>query len=307
MIPYESPYRPCLQAPPSHQQTTSQKWLRSGYSLTLSSLTALLLTSCNRVPPFFDAYGEADALAKKAGYESEWITTQKFNVRTIYSPLVQDKDLMIYLEGDGHAFRSSGRPYDDPTPAYPLGLELAIADRSPNVVYIARPCQYVIRNKLDPNCEERYWTRDRFSAPIIDAVNSVIDQFVSRTKGKRVHLVGYSGGGAVALLISTRREDAATVRTVSGNIDHVAVNVFHTTHQLTGSLDPLDDVVRLARIPQIHFVGSDDEIVPPLIARGYERKVASACVTVHEEPGVTHVKGWSERWTDLSQLVPSCR
>ena len=37
---------------------------------------------------------------------------------------------------------------DNPTPVNPMLLKLATMDKRPNIVYIARPCQYTFRNKL---------------------------------------------------------------------------------------------------------------------------------------------------------------
>ena len=43
--------------------------------------------------------------------------------------------LHIYIEGDGYAFNSNGRPSDNPTPKSKLMREMAFADEAANVVY----------------------------------------------------------------------------------------------------------------------------------------------------------------------------
>lgn len=45
---------------------------------------------------------------------------------------------------------------NSPTPKQPLALQLAERDAHPNVVYIARPCQYT-SHALDLHCVPEYW------------------------------------------------------------------------------------------------------------------------------------------------------
>ena len=49
----------------------------------------------------------------------------------------------IYIEGDGYAFNARGKATQDPTPRGTLVRELAFGDNSPNIIYLARPCQYI--------------------------------------------------------------------------------------------------------------------------------------------------------------------
>ena len=58
----------------------------------------------------------------------------------------------IYIEGDGYAFNAHGRATQDPTPRGTLVRELAFGDNNPNVIYLARPCQYV----KSPICSTRH-------------------------------------------------------------------------------------------------------------------------------------------------------
>ena len=56
----------------------------------------------------------------------------------------------IYIEGDGRAWLNKNRPSLDPTPKNSLALKLAEIDPAPNVIYLARPCQYskLIKKRL---------------------------------------------------------------------------------------------------------------------------------------------------------------
>lgn len=130
---------------------------------------------------------------------------------------------------------------------------------SPNVVYIARPCQFT-RN--DPACRSTYWTDRRFSEDVIASMNHAVDVLRAPAAGP-VHLVGFSGGGAVAALVAARRGDVASLRTVAGNLDHRALNAHHRVSPMPASLNAVDVAPRLAAVPQAHFVGTKDDVVPP--------------------------------------------
>ncbi len=129
--------------------------------------------------------------------------------------------LHVYIEGDGHAWENTRTPSSDPTPHSDVTLRLAAADPTAcAVLYLARPCQYT--RVLSPACATRYWTDARFAPEVISATNAAIDRAKAQTGAQRVVLVGFSGGGAVAVLAATLRDDVAFLGTVAGNLDHAA-------------------------------------------------------------------------------------
>lgn len=71
----------------------------------------------------------------------------------------------IYIEGDGYAFNARGKATQDQTPRGTLVRELAFGDDSQNVIYFARPCQYI----KSPICSKRHWTTARFALEVINA------------------------------------------------------------------------------------------------------------------------------------------
>ena len=71
----------------------------------------------------------------------------------------------IYIEGDGYAFNARGKATQDPTPRGTLVRELAFGDDSQNVIYFARPYQYI----KSPICSKRHWTTARFALEVINA------------------------------------------------------------------------------------------------------------------------------------------
>ena len=94
----------------------------------------------------------------------------------------------------------------------------AVAGPAPNVAYLARPCQFMPMDR-NPQCAVPYWTGKRYTPEVIASMNDAVDRLVARVPGQPVNLIGYSGGGAVAVLIAARRHDVATLRTVAGNLD----------------------------------------------------------------------------------------
>jgi len=259
-------------------------------------LLLLLLTACA------DRREAAAGIAAQAGFRPVSFDAPPFTLagwQRGTGPV-----LVAYIEGDGLAWLSRYRLSDDPTPRQPTALQLAAADPSPAVLYLGRPCQYV--EKTDARgCGPQYWSSHRFAPEVIAAVNRALDQAKARAGAGRLVLVGYSGGGAVAALAAARRSDVAAWATVAAPLDPHAWTRWHGVSPLTGSLDPMDDAARLAALPQLHFAGANDEIVPPEIVRGFlAREGAGQEGRLVIVPGTDHHCCWARRWPELRPLIP---
>jgi hypothetical protein len=253
----------------------------------------------------YDRQGTADKLAAQAGLRHSLVRTDPFTL-TAYSRIRSPgQPVDVYIEGDGLAWLDVGRVSPDPTPATPVALELAARDSSANVVYLARPCQYT-DPRLDPRCSQIYWTDRRFAEEVVAAMGAAID-ILKGPNSAAINLVGFSGGGAIATLLAARRSDVASLRTVAGNLDHQAVNRHHQVDQQLGSLNAIDVAARLTKLPQRHFSGSRDDVVPTFIARDFARRAGGgSCVHVTVVDGPSHAAGWSERWPDLLRQPVDC-
>lgn len=135
----------------------------------------------------------ADTLATRAGLISENLQTKNFTIRSWSRITPPVHSLRVYIEGDGFAWKSRTLPSDNPTPRNPLGLAMAASDIHVNVLYLARPCQFV--TPLPSHCSVNWWTNDRFSPDVIGAMNDALDQIVKRFPGVTLEMVGYSGVG----------------------------------------------------------------------------------------------------------------
>lgn len=263
----------------------------------------VLLSACASGPGHLSRVDTARTIAKAGKLAPVSYPTGTFTLAGFVRNPEASQPLVVYVEGDGFAWVSRTQPSVDPTPRDPLGLKLAAVDGSANVLYLARPCQYVGADS--PGCDTSMWTNRRFAEEAIAATNRAIDMAVR--PGQKIHLVGYSGGGAVAALVAARRNDVVTLRTVAGNLDHAALSRLHGVSPMTGSLNAADVAAALSNLPQLHLVGGRDKVVPAQIAQSYAtRQGASRCTRVVSVDGADHEEGWVDAWRQwLSQPV-SC-
>jgi len=248
-----------------------------------------------------DRMSLADRIGHKAGLEKSYLKTSSF-ILTAYSRASRPGGtLNLYIEGDGSAWITPTWRSVDPSPRNPLGLKMAALDPAANVAYLARPGQYPAPDSsaVDPV----YWSDKRFAPEVVTAMNEAIDSLKSTTEASKINLVGYSGGAAIAVLITSRRSDIVSLRTVAGNLDSEAVNRYHHVSPLTGSLNPMDVADKLAGLPQRHFVGSEDAVIPSFIALSFVKRAGSPDgheITIVE--GASHSKGWQEQWKLLLEV-----
>lgn len=240
----------------------------------------------------------ADDIAAAAGLHYRQLQTTSFGLTSYQRILLPHAPMTIYIEGDGYAWSAPDRPSRDPTPMNPVALELAARDPSSNVVYLARPCQYGESASL--LCDERYWTSARFAPEVIQSYDAALTQLKAPTDTSGFNLIGFSGGGAIALLIASRRKDILSVRTIAGNIDHQAWTQLHDISPLSASQNAANKTESLASIPQLHFVGAKDAVMPMAVARSYQHRFHDAhCSRILVLPNATHTTGWAEQWQDL--------
>jgi dienelactone hydrolase len=205
--------------------------------------------------------------------------------------------LSIYLEGDGLAWLTPVQPSFDPTPLKPLALQLALAQPEGQAAYLARPCQY--QATPDPLCRQPYWTHARFAEEAVDASNQAISQLKARYGASRLILVGYSGGGAMAALVASRRQDVQALVTVAGNLETQQWVRLHRISPLSGSLNPGDVAAALQATPQWHLVGQQDTVVPEQIAQAFAKRAAARQQAIVVIPGFDHSCCWAEQWPGL--------
>ncbi len=256
------------------------------------------------MPAFMERAYSAQKRACLAGFDKEYVKSGIFTLMTYRRFKAPSENIRIYIEGDGRAWNTKSRLSDDSTPSNPIALLLAAADPADAIVYIARPGQFPSPDSAI--CDPTYWSARRFSPEVVEAFDKIIDILKKKSKAKNVELVGYSGGGALAVLVASRRSDVSAIRTVAGNLDPKALCSYHNVSQLDGSMDPMAFAQKIVHIPQRHFIGSKDKTVPPSIAESFVRMEGGkdyGCITVID--GATHKDGWSQRWEELLLIPPA--
>lgn len=185
--------------------------------------------------------------------------------------------LNIFIEGDGK-------------PGIALKLAQGIGGNS---VYLGRPCQYLIGNRLN-SCSKALWTSHRYSQSVIHSMSRAITAMKLRFGAERVRLIGFSGGGTVASIIAAQRRDVKLLVTVAGNLDHRRWTDFNQIAPLYGSLNPVDYSKALEQVPQIHLIGERDHVVPGSVLTSYLSRLSSLDnVQSHIIVGADHTCCWS--------------
>jgi len=194
----------------------------------------------------------------------------------------------------------------DPTPKNPVALKLAQLDDAGNVIYLARPCQYSKTTDSSP-CDPKYWTSHRFAPEVIGAMNTALDNIKQRHQITGFNLIGFSGGGNVVALLAKRRNDVLSLRTVAGNLDHTTYNSMHKVSQMPASLNAKGIAKNISHIPQIHFIGGQDKIVPKEVYESYKASSGDTnCVKSYVVDKATHIKGWESVWNWLLNQPVDC-
>ncbi|HBP6379073.1 TPA: alpha/beta hydrolase [Pseudomonas aeruginosa] len=225
-----------------------------------------------------------------SGLKPVAVKTSLFTIQTLQPAAQQTQRLRVYIEGDGRAWITSRTVSDDPTPVKSLVPGLVVADPVP-AVYLARPCQFV----LGANCKQQLWTTHRFGKDVLQAASEVLDTLKSHYGARDFELVGYSGGGAIALLLAATRTDVSQVQTIAGNVDPNAWTELKGLTPLSGSMTPVDFADRLAAVPQRHLIGLNDTVVPPEVSQAYMLKVQPHCgETVFVD--ADHYSGFQSAW-----------
>jgi hypothetical protein len=195
----------------------------------------------------------------------------------------------IYIEGDGASFDAYGLPTNNPTPKGKLLREIAFADKSPNVIYLSRPCQFV----MSDICSQRHWTTARFAPEIVLAMYDAISEI---SGDNDVVLIGFSGGAQIAGLVSVVKKgiNVKKIITIGGNLDHLAWTEYHGLPPLTESLNLESYRSEFIKIPQKHYVGTKDKIIPMELV--YEFVKDNSLI---EQVNAYHNDGWDVIYEEI--------
>jgi dienelactone hydrolase len=258
-------------------------------SNTLAISLVLLLCGCQ------DLTARATRIASDAGLGVSAVPGTQYRHQVFSSPLIAGTPLYVFIEGDGSPWRRNGTLVaDDPTPHHALALELAT--RTPgSVIYLGRPCYFSARN--DAACESRVWSSQRYSALVVESMAAVANRYAAANNSHCVILVGYSGGGTLAVLMAPLIPAACAVVTIAADLDIEAWTAWHGYLPLEGSLNPATQAALEPLIQQLHLVGDRDTTVPPRLSRRYFDRLNSD--QVWHFAAFDHVCCWVETWPEI--------
>jgi hypothetical protein len=262
-------------------------------SLTLCALTAASLGACGITHDNPYRTEVASRHAAPAWLNERTIPVAPYNLTAYERMHERNLPVTLYIEGDG-AINADIKPLkDNATPTNPVALHLATRDKSKNLAYLARPCQYSGMLDADATCDEDALQLNAYSPETLNAYNTALNKMKRRYGLTSFHLVGYDSGATLAALIAANRNDILSLRTVSGEFD-----LEHLTPIKTALLG----------LPQHHFAGGQDEINPPAELHSYLQMLGpNDCTENTLIQEATHSSGWVDKWPELlRENVPVC-
>lgn len=239
--------------------------------MAVSLGTAIFLASCAT------STGQMERVGRRAGDIQSWAMARGFVVLATDRPssfdvllLARDLDqpsfsgeVTVYIEGDGAPWLSPFQPPPDPTPLRPLALGLAAQHNAGPVLYFARPCQY----QHATDCDVRWWTSDRFAPEVVQFYQQQLDWIKVKNQIRSWRIVGHSGGGVLAMVLASQRDDVRQVITIASPVD---VQAWVDWHGLTPL--PLPLIAPRPGTDVLYLGGGQDQIVPPEIVGAGQRR-----------------------------------
>lgn len=274
------------------------KQLQASHYLLLIILCLLSISGCvNRVSSLLI---NVKTEAINAGFQSQLIQTENFDLFAfVKNDDANANKMVVYIEGDGHAWARRNVLSSDPTPRNPLSLKLAISDPGSLILYLARPCQYLQKTKL-VYCPPKYWSTHRYSSVVVESINEAITKIKSNTTASTIEIIGFSGGGVIAMLVASLRSDISRIVTVASNIDHETWSEWHGVSPLENSLTPINFLAELQGINQLHLWGGEDKVVPFNTQTSFVKSSEKNRLFKYKIiPDFTHDCCWVDQWREL--------
>lgn len=264
----------------------SRKWITG-------LLIASLLGCQGNVMPDFERIAE--------GMQVTRVTTP-YHQHLVMRPRSQklENEMHVYIEGDGRPWIKRFQVAKDPTPSSPLVLQLMQRDKYASL-FLGRPCYFnLIDFGLDDGgCDTSKWTSARYSKNVVSSMINALRQELVSEKYHRLTLIGYSGGGTLAMLMAQEMDEVDQVITVAANLDIDAWTRHHHYSPLSQSLNPAH-IQRPRPASQHHFVGSQDRVVPPDLNRPFLQRIGQPLTVIE---GFDHRCCWAEQWPALLQSI----
>jgi len=250
----------------------------------------------------------SDETAASLGFDRAIVPGGGFNHVVYRNRIPVDSGMIhVYLEGDGSPWRHEREVAVDPGPRNPVMLQLMALDPKASI-YLGRPCYHGLYKQ--PPCYPYLWTHGRYSPRVVDAMAQALERITRNNAAEQLVLIGYSGGGTIAMLLAERMPNVVSVVTLAGNLDPDAWAEHRNYSRLQGSLNPANRAPLPSRIYQLHIAAENDVVVPPKMIESAIKHQNNAGFKVL--PDVDHTCCWQAVWPSIlgdleSQSVSSTR
>lgn len=202
----------------------------------LTGISACFLTACAGVP------------TAPENFEKIIVETDNLNFVTYAKNTIKPKKtLRFYLEGNGH-----------PNPKKPMALLLAQEDAYSNIVVLTRPCQYI---DAEVCSKKSIWGTNRYHPEILKAMKDLVVFYAKKHNSQQIEFVAYSDSAPIAFYLAQNLGATKKIITVAGVLD---IDSYAKQNKLPVFKNAYEVALNksfVARIPQVHYVGSEDEIV----------------------------------------------
>ena len=132
---------------------------------------------------------------------------------------------------------------------------------------------------------------------MIDAMAQALKRIASEQGYAHVVLIGYSGGGTLAMLLAEQVPNVVAVVTIAGNLDPDEWARHHDYSPLWTSLNPSSRTPLPPAIFQLHVAAENDGIVPAeMVLRAAAHQHDPEIMLV---PGADHACCWLEMWPSV--------
>lgn len=272
--------------------------------LIISMSLSLAIGGCTQNPSI-----TLHNLAEKEGLTRLTLKTNNHDIEAYTSGNTSNTEhLHIYLEGDGNPWFKGREPAINPTTRNPIALKLMLQDPQPSV-YLNRPCYALLskegarKNRIskDDRCPSKFWTSGRYSQEVVKAMNEALDTIKERTGAKDFSLIGYSGGGALAVLIASSRSDVKNLLSIAANLDHAKWTQHFGYLPLDSSLNPIDYFPMGNNIERWHLIAKKDKTIPASILISAATSDVGSHIKEYEN--FDHRCCWGKYWPEILRLT----
>ncbi len=237
--------------------------------------------------------------AKRLGFIQTIVQGTDFK-HVVYTNNAQSKGdvLHVYLDGDGTPWVNNRWVSEDPTPKNPMLLRLMSLDPAPTA-YLGRPCYHGFSDTVP--CEPSLWTDKRYSTIVVKTMAVALEQILKLVRTKTVVLIGYSGGGTLAMLLAPQIQNLGGIVTIAGNLDIETWSSLHSYAPLLGSMNPAQQHPLDPKLFQLHLAGGKDQNVPVnLIQPTVFLQYSAELIVI---PEFDHICCWEKIWPSVLKTI----